>query len=80
VKVPIHFETDREAVAAALGSLALLDTTKARVVRIQDTLSLEKVAVSEGYAESVRQQSDLEVMNELEEMKFDAGGLLAPLT
>jgi Lactate racemase N-terminal domain len=76
VKVPIHFETDREAVAAAMESLALRDTTQAKVVRILHTLSLERVAVSESYAESVRQRKDLEVMSEPETMRFDTNGIL----
>jgi len=76
VKVPIHFETDREAVAAALESLALRDVTQARVVRIQDTLSLERVAASESYAESMRERNDLESISGLEELRFDADGIL----
>jgi len=78
-KIPIHFETDREAVVAALQSLAMRDTTQAKVVRIQDTLSLERVAVSESYAESVRQRSALEVMSEAEAMSFNAEGNLPPM-
>ena len=77
VKIPIHFETDREAMAAALESLALRDMTQARVVRIHDTLSLERIAVSESYDENVRQRNDLEVIIEPEAMKFDASGLLS---
>jgi hypothetical protein len=78
-KIPIYFETDREVVAAALESLAMRDTTQAKVVRIQDTLSLERLAVSESYAESVRERSDLEAMSEARAMTFDAEGSLAPL-
>jgi hypothetical protein len=70
-KIPIHFETDREVVAAALQSLAMGDTTQAKVVRIQDTLSLERIAVSESYAESVQEREDLEVISGLEAMNFD---------
>jgi hypothetical protein len=73
-KVPIHFETDREVVAAALQSLALHDATQAKVVRIQDTLSLERMAVSESYAESVRQRSDLEALNQPAALKFSPDG------
>jgi hypothetical protein len=78
-KIPIYFETDREVVAAALESLAMRDTTQAKVVRIQDTLSLERLAVSESYAESVRERSDLEAMSEARAMTFDAEGSLAAL-
>ena len=51
--------------------------TQARVVRIHDTLSLERIAVSESYDENVRQRNDLEVIIEPEAMKFDASGLLS---
>jgi hypothetical protein len=80
VKVPIHFETDREAVEAALQSLAMSDVMQARVVRIQDTLSLERIAVSESYAESLRERSDLEALSERVAMAFDAHGLLSPIS
>jgi len=76
VKIPIHYETDREAVAAALQSLALDDTRQARMVRIQDTLSVGRIEMSETYAEVVRGRSDLEVMNEPTELEFDANGML----
>jgi len=45
-KVPIHFATDREVIAKALGTLALGDPQQAKVVRIADTLSLERLQVS----------------------------------
>jgi hypothetical protein len=74
VKIPIHFETDREAVAAALQSLAMRDATQAKVVRIQDTLSLERLAVSESCAEGLRQRKDLEAVSGAEAMNFDISG------
>lgn len=80
VKVPIHFETDREAVARALESLGLRDRTQAKVVRIQDTLSLERLEVAEAFAGEVRQRSgDLEEVSRPEEMRFVAGDLLAAM-
>ena len=48
-KIPIHFDTDRECIERALTSLALADPSKARVVRIVNTLSLKRVQVSEAY-------------------------------
>jgi hypothetical protein len=76
VKIPIHFETDREAVAAALQSLAMRDTTQAKVVRIQDTLAVERMVVSESYSDSVRERNDLEVQKEPETLSFDPNGML----
>jgi hypothetical protein len=80
VKIPIHFETDREAMVAALQSLALHDTTQAKVLRIQDTLSVERIVVSESCAGNVRERSDLEVMNQPEVLRFDANGGLPPIS
>ena len=77
VKVPIHFESDRECVGRALESLALADTRRAKVTRIADTLSLERVQASEAYLEEVRGRADLEAEGNLEEMRFDAAGNLA---
>jgi hypothetical protein len=79
VKIPIHFETDREAVTRALESLALRDVGEARVMRIHDTLSLEKIAVSEGFFTLAAKRSDLELLAEPRGMDFDPSSNLAPL-
>jgi hypothetical protein len=78
-KIPIHFDTDREALTMALNSLALADPSQARVVRIQDTLSLELIEISEGYSPEARKRSDLQVKTEPKEMRFDSADNLAPL-
>ena len=57
-KIPIHFDTDQEALGMTLGSLGLSDPSTARVVRIQDTLSLEAIDVSESYLPELRNRSD----------------------
>jgi hypothetical protein len=79
-KIPVHFETDHEVVAAALQSLAMRDATQARLVRIQDTLSLERIAVSESFADDVRSRSDLETLTGLETIRFHADGELSPMS
>ncbi|MBI4660395.1 MAG: DUF2088 domain-containing protein [Verrucomicrobia bacterium] len=78
-KVPIHFDTDREAIYQALVSLALPDLRQAKVMRIADTLSLARLEVSEAYQESIRQDGNLETANGAEELRFDAEGNLLPL-
>src|SRR5262249_38795112 len=79
-KIPIHFETDREAVARALDSLALKDPAQARVVRIRDTLSLQEVEVSEAYAEEWKGRSDLESRGPFIDWPFDREDNLLPLS
>lgn len=70
-KIPIHFDTDREAIDLTLASLALSDIGTARVVRIADTLSLANLEISEALVEEVQGRSELTAMSEPFEMKFD---------
>jgi len=76
VKVPIHFESDRECVMHALQSLALPDTRRAKVARITDTLSLERLQASEAYSEEIGNRVDLEIEGKFEEIRFDDVGNL----
>jgi Lactate racemase N-terminal domain len=78
-KIPMYFDTDREAIEHALISTCLPDTSAARVVRIADTLSLESVQVSEAYAGELGQNPRIESMGAAREMRFDDGGNLLPL-
>jgi hypothetical protein len=79
VKIPIHFQTDREAIGSSLASLALPDLRRARVVRIADTQTLEEMEVSEAYLEMVQQRSDLAVSGPVEAMIFDPSNNLTSL-
>lgn len=78
-KVPIHFDTDREALEQVLTSLCLPRGAAPRVVRILDTLSLEAMLASEAYGKEIRERSDLTLLGEPEEMQFDDVGNLTPL-
>jgi len=78
-KTPMYFDTDREAIELALVSACLADTAAARVVRIADTLSLERVEVSEVYASELSQRPQLEPLTASREMTFDQCGNLLPL-
>ena len=74
IKIPLHFETDREALENALDSLALPDASASRVVRIQDTLNLERLQVSEACG-----LDGLTPLGETAEMAFDSSGNLLPI-
>jgi len=78
-KIPIAFENDREAIRRALDTVPLADGLAHRVVRIESTLSLENVEVSEAYAEELKKRSDLEPLGPARDVRFDAEGNLAPL-
>jgi hypothetical protein len=76
-KIPIHFDTDHEAIERILTSLAMPDPRAARIVRIADTLSLVNLEVSEALHEEVNLQTDLFPSGELGAMQFDPAGNLA---
>ena len=78
VKIPIHFKTDREVIERALDSLALKDRASAKVMRIRDTLALEKVQVSESFLRNSPKPAKLSVLSDSQEMKFDHEGNLLP--
>jgi hypothetical protein len=78
-KIPIHFDTDREAISQALRTLCLPDTRQAKAVRIADTLSLETIEASEAFGEAVRRSHCLERLSSPEEMQFGPDGNLPEL-
>lgn len=78
-KVPIHFPNDREAVTVAVRSLALPDSASARIVRIQDTLSVETLSFSESLRNCVRADCPMEIPSDGKPLYFDEEGNLVPL-
>ncbi len=75
-KIPVHFDTDRQAIEAALSTLSLSDPRAARVARIADTLSLEHLQISEACLAELRGRTDIAVSGAPEPMTFDAQGNL----
>ncbi len=75
-KLPVAFDTDREAIERALASLPLADPAAARIVRIANTLSLAELDISESLAADVVGRPDLVVCGTAQTMPFDAQGNL----
>jgi hypothetical protein len=78
-KLPLYFENDREAIAAGLASLASAEPEKLRVVRIADTLNVERFFASEACVGATNGHPGVTTAGEAREMDFDAGGNLLPL-
>lgn len=78
-KIPIHFDTDREAIEQGLATLAVADESKLRVVRIANTLKLDRFLVSESCASLLQDRPGITLTGAPEEMRFDAAGNLRPL-
>ncbi len=61
---PLDYETDREMLAAALGTIGLTEPPEAKLLWIADTLHLAEVECSAAYLAEARGRSDLEVLTE----------------
>jgi hypothetical protein len=75
----MHFETDREVLEAALGTLGWLEPMAARVVQIADTLHLEEMWVSEALQAEAQNRGGLSILTEPRRMSFDTAGNLSPV-
>jgi hypothetical protein len=78
-RVPIHFSSDREALAAAMQTLGYPNGKEAKVLWIKNTLSCQTLLASEAYREEARTRDDLVALGEPEPLAFDAGGDLVPV-
>lgn len=77
-KVPMAFETDREAIETALGMIGLTPPEQARVVRIKNTLHLTEIDCSEAMLPEVTAHKRLSSMAAPKAMAFDGKGNLPP--
>jgi len=77
-KVPMAFETDREAIQVALGMIGLTPPEQALVVRIKDTLRLTEMDVSEAMLSQVKAHERLSIVSGPAALAFDNKGNLPP--
>jgi hypothetical protein len=78
-KLPLVFDSDREAVESALGCIGLTPPAEARVIRITNTLTLGEIECSEAFLPEIATRSDLAVVGEARPLGFDAAGRIIPL-
>src|SRR5438552_10960484 len=79
-KLPPAFDSDREAIEAALSCTGLLvPEREARVVRIKNTLMLGEIEVSESLLPEIAKRGTLTILGEPAELRCDAAGTLLPL-
>jgi hypothetical protein len=77
--VPVTLPTDTQALETALSTVGYLEPQNAKVVWINNTLQIQKIAVSEALAEQVRAQTGLRIIRDAQPMRFDAQGDLLPI-
>ena len=77
-RIPITFETDKEAIEAALNTIGFTSPEQARLCWIPNTLELGEVWLSEALMGEVESRSDLGRMNGPEPIRFDDTGDFIP--
>lgn len=76
--IPITLSSDRAAIAAALETLGINEPRGARVVRIANTLHLDRLSASQAVVEEMRDREGVEI-GESREWPFDPDGWLTDL-
>jgi hypothetical protein len=75
--IPVHFDTDREVLDAALAILGTRAPQDARILHVRNTLAVEEVEVSEPCLAGPKAQTDFQVAAGPYDLTFDAQGNLA---
>jgi hypothetical protein len=77
--IPVYFDNDREVLDAALAIIGTRAPEDARLLRIQDTLHLDELEVSEAVLNDPKPQTSFTALGQPRPMTFDAAGMLPPL-
>src|SRR5215813_7334382 len=78
-KLPLVFDSDREAVESALGCIGLTEPEHARVIRIKNTLMIGELECSEAYLSDIKKRRDLVIVGEARPFAFDAAGQIVSI-
>jgi lactate racemase-like protein len=77
VRIPATLDTEREAIQAAVKTCGAKDRTRARLVRVHNTLRLGDLWISEALLDEARANHAVTVLGEPQPMRFDEDGRLA---
>jgi hypothetical protein len=77
--IPMYFQTDRQCLEACLQTIGLVEPDQARIIRIKNTLTLDRLLVSQPLVDEIMSHPDLRVLEPLRPMAFDRQGNLEPL-
>lgn len=75
-RIPIYVNSDKEALLLAIRTCVGIDFDEVKVVRIKNTLEMEHIEVSESYYKELKDRSDIEILSEPYELKFDEEGYM----
>jgi hypothetical protein len=72
-RIPMHFDSDAECLRAAL-RVAMAEPAEARVVRVRNTLAMDRFVATANYATELAERSDLRIVREAGAWRFNAAG------
>jgi len=75
-RIPIVFETDRDAIGVGLKTIWNLPRTKSRIIIIKNTLKLDQLYVTKPIWEEIKNEKNITSSEDWEEMNFDNSGNL----
>ena len=78
-RIPVFLDTDREVIEAAFSTIGMKPPEDGRAVRIRNTLSLGRIAVSDALSEELADREDIEIPGRSAPLEFDDHGTLAAL-
>jgi hypothetical protein len=73
----MHFANDTECLSAAL-RMAGVEAATARIVRVRNTLALDRFVASSAYANEIAERADLTVLKSPQDWRFTTGGDFDP--
>ena len=76
-KIPMVMRNDRQAIQAAIKTCLIGDPRQVRLARIRNTLSLDRILISENLAREAKANPAITVTGQAAAMAFDAEGNLA---
>ena len=76
IKTPPVMDTDKEAIQFAVLAAASVDRARLRIIRIQDTMNIEKIWISEALKPEAEKHPDIEVLSDAAPFSFNSEGNL----
>ena len=77
--LPVHFETDKEVIDAALAIIGTRPPEEGRVLRIKNTMQMEEMEISEPCLGDPSKRNTFDVLQTAQPLRFDSRGSLGPL-
>jgi hypothetical protein len=78
VRIPMHFANDAECLTAAL-RIAGADPAEARIVRVRNTLALDRFVASSAFASEIAERDDLTLIQSSVDWRFNDDGDFDPV-